>query len=173
VKAPIEPAGYLEALKREIRAVDPGQPVSEVRTLGEVVDSSTARRRFNTLVIATFACIGLLLVAAGIFGTMSTFVAQRRHEIGVRMALGADDRKILRLVFVYVTRLAAAGIVVGTVGVLASTQVIESLLYSVSPMDPTILVGGAGFVVVVGLLGAMLPAAQAMRIDPSVVLRTD
>jgi predicted permease len=173
LKTDVPVRSLLEPLKREIRAVSPEQPVSEVRSMDELVASMTVRRRFNTLLISTFAAIGLVLVAMGVFGMMSTFVTQRRHEIGVRMALGADVKRVIGLILGYSSRLLAIGVAAGLIGLLASTRLLATLLYAVSPTDPAILVGGSALVVVVGLIGAVLPALRAARVEPVAALRNE
>lgn len=165
--------GLRGALKSEIRRLAPEQAVSEMRTLDEVIASVTVRRRFNTLLISIFSVVGIVLVAMGVFGMMSTFVTQRQHEIGVRMALGADQPRVLSLVFGYSMRLLGIGVAVGLAVILASGKLIESLLYAVNPADPIILVGGTAFVFLIGLLGAFLPAIQAARVDPVAALRSE
>jgi ABC-type antimicrobial peptide transport system permease subunit len=112
------------------------------------------------------------LVAMGVFGMMSTFVTQRQHEIGVRMALGADHRRVLRLVFGYSIRLLGIGLLAGLAVTLLSGRLMESLLYAVDPADPFILVAGTAFVLLIGLLGAFLPALRAARVDPVAALRS-
>jgi ABC-type antimicrobial peptide transport system permease subunit len=109
----------------------------------------------------------------GVFGMMSTFVTQRQHEIGVRMALGADQPRVLSLVFGYSMRLLGIGVAVGLAVILASGKLIESLLYAVNPADPIILVGGTAFVFLIGLLGAFLPAIRAAKVDPVAALRSE
>lgn len=161
----------LGVLKEEIWSVDSMQPVSDVRTMDQILSSANERRRFNTLLMSIFALLGLMLLAAGIFGMMSNFVTQRSHEIGVRIALGADTLRVLGLVLGYAGRLLVLGVAIGIAAALASSRLLEGLLYAVSPTDPTILVLGLFFVVLIGLLGAVTPALRATRIDPVVTLR--
>jgi putative ABC transport system permease protein len=160
------------ALREEIRSLAPEQSVSEIETLDEVISSATLRRRFNTLLISIFSLVSIILVAMGVFGMMSTFVTQRQHEIGVRMALGADHRRVLRLVFGYSIRLLGIGLLAGLAVTLLSGRLMESLLYAVDPADPFILVAGTAFVLLIGLLGAFLPALRAARVDPVAALRS-
>jgi len=165
--------GLREALRSEIRGLAPEQSVSEMQTLDEVIASATVRRRFNTLLITIFSAVGIVLVAMGVFGMMSTFVTQRQHEIGVRMALGADQPRVLRLVFGYSMRLLGIGVAVGLAVILVSGKLIESLLYAVNPADPVVLMGGTAFVLLIGLLGAFMPALRAARVDPVAALRKE
>lgn len=162
-----------ELLRSEVRAVAPEQSVEEIQTLGEVIASSTMRRRFNTLLITTFSVVGIILVAMGVFAMMSTFVTQRQHEIGVRMALGADQPWVLRMVFGYSMRLLGIGAAVGLVVILISGKLLESLLYAVDPADPIVLMGGTAFVLMIGLMGAFIPALRATRVDPAAALRKE
>jgi putative ABC transport system permease protein len=142
-----------------------------MQTLDEVIASATVRRRFDTLLITIFSAVGIVLVAMGVFGMMSTFVTQRQHEIGVRMALGADQPRVLRLIFGYSIRLLGIGVAVGLAVILVSGKLIESLLYAVNPADPVVLMGGTAFVLLIGLLGAFMPALRATRVDPVAALR--
>lgn len=173
VRSDVALGGLRELLRNEIRDLAPEQSVSEIQPLNQVIASATVRRRFNTLLISIFSLVGIVLVAMGIFGMMSTFVSQRRHEIGVRMALGADQPRVLRLVFGYSMRLLGTGIAVGLALILVSGKLIESLLYAVNPSDPVILIGGTAFVLLIGLLGAFLPAMRALRVDPVAALRSE
>ena len=173
VRSDVALEGLRELLRNEIRELAPEQSVSEIQTLDQVIASATVRRRFNTLLITIFSVVGIVLVAMGVFGMMSTFVTQRRHEIGVRMALGADQPRVLRLVFGYSMRLLGIGVAVGLAVILVSRKLIESLLYAVNPADPVILIGGTALVVLIGLLGAFLPAMRAVRVDPVAALRSE
>lgn len=165
--------GLRGVLRDRIRSLAPEQSVTEIQTFDEVIASVTMRRRFNTLLISIFSLVGIVLVAMGVFGMMSTFVTQRQHEIGIRMALGADQIRVLRLVFGYSMRLLGIGIAVGLVVILVSGKLIESLLYAVDPADPIVLMGGTAFVLLIGLLGAFMPALRATRIDPGAALRIE
>ncbi len=173
VRSDVALDGLREVLRNEIRDLAPEQSVSEIQTLDQVIASATMRRRFNTLLISIFSLVGIVLVAMGVFGMMSTFVAQRRHEIGVRMALGADQPRVLRLVFGYSVRLLAVGVAVGLAVILVSGRLIESLLYAVNPADPILLLGGTALVLLIGLLGAFMPALRATRVDPVAALRSE
>ncbi len=173
LRSAVEPRILIRSLKEEIRSVDPQQPVSEIRTMDQILQSASARRRFNTLLIALFAGMGVILVAAGIFGLMSTFVTQRTQEIGVRMALGADTQGVLRLVIGQLIQLLVFGVLVGGIAVFASTRLIASLLYGVSPTEPLVLAGGTLFVALLAFMGSLVPALRAARIDPVAALRTE
>ena len=170
-KAPT--ASLVGPFKAAVRSLDPSQPVSELRTMGQILHIEDERRRFNTLLITLFAALGTILVVAGVYALMSTFVTQRRQEIGVRMALGARAAGVVRLVLGQGTWLLLAGLGGGLAAALASTRLLQGLLYGVSATEPAVLVAGAAFVALVALLGSLVPALKAARIDPSTVLRAE
>ncbi len=167
------PLSLVGAVRQEVARVDPNQPISDIRTTADVLSSTLARRRFNTLLIGIFATIALILVAAGIYGVMSFYVAQRRHEIGIRVALGARRADVQKLVLGRGLSLAAIGVVVGLVGVFATTKLTASMVYGVSPIDLMTVVGGTTFLVVIGLLGSLVPALRATRVNPILALREE
>jgi len=173
VRTELDPLSVVASIRREVAELDTNQPISDVRTTAGILDSALARRRFNTLLIGIFATIALILVAAGIYGVTSFFVAERTHEIGLRMALGAGWSSVQKLVLARGLKLAAIGVVVGSVGVVATTKLTESMVYGVSPTDPVTLIGGTLFLVGLGLLGSFLPALRASRVDPIVALREE
>jgi putative ABC transport system permease protein len=173
VRTDEDPLSLAGAVRQEVARVDPYQPISDIRTTADVLSSTLARRRFNTLLIGIFATIALILVAAGIYGVMSFFVAQRTHEIGIRVAMGARWSGVQRLVLVQGLKLAAIGIVFGLAGVVATTKLTESMVYGLSPTDPATLFAGAVFLVSLGLLGSLLPALRASRVDPILALRDE
>jgi ABC-type antimicrobial peptide transport system permease subunit len=153
--------------------VDPNQPLSDIRTTADVLSFTLARRRFHTLLIGIFATIALILVTAGIYGVMSFFVAQRTHEIGIRVALGAGRSGVQSLVLGQGLKLAAIGVALGLAGVFATTKLTESMVYGVSPTDPTTLALGTLALVALGLLASMVPAFRAARVDPILALREE
>jgi ABC-type antimicrobial peptide transport system permease subunit len=173
VRTDENPLSLVGAVRQEVARVDPNQPISDIRTTADVLSSTLARRRFNTLLVGIFATIALILVSAGIYGVMTFFVAQRTHEIGVRVAMGASWSGVQKLVLGQGLKLAMLGVVVGLAGVFATTKLTASMVYGVSPTDPATLVGGIVFLVGVGLLGSLLPALRASRVDPILALRED
>jgi putative ABC transport system permease protein len=166
-----DPAALAESIRREVRAVDPNEPVFGVRTMDTVVASALAERRFTMLLLALFAATALVLSAIGIYGVMAYFVTQRTHEIGIRMALGASRRDVIGMVLVVGARLAAAGVVLGLIGALAVTRAIETLLFDVSPRDPGTLVALSATLTAVALVACYVPARRATRVDPIRALR--
>lgn len=169
----VDPLSVVPAIRMEIGKVDADLPISDIRTTDTLVAESIARRRFNTILVVLFASLGLILVAAGIFGVMSFFVNQKSHEIGVRMALGANRSGVLTLVLSQGVKLAAVGIAAGLVGVLATIKLTERMVYGVQPADPLTLAGGILFLVVLGLLASVVPARRATKVDPVVALRQE
>ena len=171
VRTTHDPSMLAESLRREVRAVDPNEPVFGVRTMEEVVAAALAERRFTMLLLALFAVTALLLSAIGIYGVMAYFVTQRTHEIGIRMALGASPGDVVGMVLGQGVRLAAAGVAAGIIGALAVTRAIATLLFGVSPRDPATLVALAGALTVVALVACYVPARRATRVDPIRALR--
>jgi len=171
VRTKQDPAALAESIRREVRAVDPNEPVFSVRTMDAVVASTFAERRFTMLLLALFAVTALALSAIGIYGVMAYFVTQRTHEIGIRMALGASPRDVRRMVVGQGVRLAAAGVLVGMAGALAITRALGALLYAVSPRDPATLAALSAALAAVALLACYVPARRATRVDPITALR--
>jgi len=166
-----DPSMLAESIRREVRAVDPNEPVFSVRTMEAVVASALAERRFTMLLLALFAVTALLLSGIGIYGVMAYFVTQRTHEIGIRMALGATSRDVIGMVLGQGVRLAAAGVAAGIIGALAITRVIATLLFGVSPRDPGTLVALSVTLTIVALVACYVPARRATRVDPIRALR--
>ena len=168
-----DPAAVAGAMVRKIRELDPTIAVYDVRTMTDRMSDSMARQRFSTLMLGAFAVFALILAVVGVYGVMSHLVAQGAHDIGVRMALGAERTRILMMVLRQGMELTAAGIVVGLLGAIALTRVMASLLFGVSVTDlvtfstvPLILISTA-------LVATYLPALRATRVDPVVALRDE
>jgi len=161
------------ALRREVWAIDSDLPVSRVSSMEEVVAESVGQQRFNTLLIGLFAATALILAAVGVYGVMSHAVAQRTHEIGVRLALGARGRDILGMIIRQGLALTVIGLAVGLAVALALVRVMSSLLYKVSTTDPLIYGGVAAALTLSALLACYIPARRATKVDPMVALRHD
>lgn len=173
VRTSINPAALAGAVRHEIAAVDPLQPVSGVSTMEEIVDASVMQQRFAVFLFMIFAAIALLLAATGIFGVISSTVTQRTHEIGIRMALGADKQSILRLVASHGLRPALIGAVAGVFASLGLSQFLTSMLFSIKPTDPPTFLLVTGVLAMVAAIACYLPARRAMRVDPIVALRCE
>ena len=166
-----EPESLVSAVRGEIAAIDPDQTIYRVATLEQTLSDSVAPRRFNMLLLGIFAFIALTLATVGIYGVMAFSVTQRTHEIGIRMALGAERRDVLGLIVREALRLMLAGSLLGVGGAWALTRSLTSFLYDVRPTDPlTFLVVPAGLVAV-AIVASYIPARRAAKVDPMVALR--
>jgi putative ABC transport system permease protein len=165
------PSALVPSIRGELAQMDKDQPLFNVRTMDQVMAESIARQRFNMLLIAIFAGVGLILASVGIYGVMSYTVTQRTHEIGVRMALGASARDVLRMVVRQGMRLAFIGTGIGLVAAFLLTRLLSSLLFSVSVTDPVTFLLISLLLIIVALLACFIPARRATRVDPMVALR--
>ncbi|HEV2492031.1 MAG TPA: ABC transporter permease [Terriglobia bacterium] len=170
MRASAPPASVLPAVRKIVRELDPDE-VPRLHTFEQVFSASLETRRFNLMLIGVFAGAALLLAAVGIYGVMAYWVARRRREIGVRMALGAVPGDVLRLVLSHSSWTIAAGLVLGLAGSLALTRTMKSLLFDVSAADPVTFAGVALLLAGVALLACYIPARRAMKVDPMVALR--
>ena len=166
-----DPAAVAPAIQREIRSLDPNQPVSDVRTMNQVMADWVSRSRFNTLLLGIFAGLATLLSAVGIFGVMNYSVALRTREIGLRLAVGAQPRQVLILILKQGLLLTIVGVVVGLAAAFALTRLLSGLLFGVTAVDATTFASISVLLVIVSLLACYLPARRAMRIDPLTALR--
>jgi predicted permease len=166
-----DPMRLVPAVRREVQGLDPDLPIFNARTLEQMVGESVSQPRFYMLLLAIFAATALALSAVGIFGVMSYMVAQRTREIGIRMALGAAPRAVLRMVVGGAVVLALLGVGLGLVGALAGSRLLAALLFGVSPTDPATLASVAAILTGVAIAASYLPARRAVRVDPMVALR--
>jgi len=171
IRAQGDPANLAAAVRREVSAIDPDQPIAAVRTMDEWLKTSTSNQRYRTSLLALFALIALVLAATGIYGVMSYSVTQRTHEIGVRMALGARRFDVLKLVVSQGMILVAIGVALGLIGAVALTRVMSSLLFNVTPKDPLTFAVVALFLPLVAFIACYLPARRGTKVDPLVALR--
>ncbi len=160
-------AGPIEEALRQ----STGLPVTQVRSMDEVVSLSTARQRFNMLLMTVFGAMALLLAAIGIYGLMAYSVAQRTQEIGIRLALGADGRQVRNMVVQQGMRLALAGVVIGLAAAWALARLIASLLFGVKARDPLVFIAVPLVLALVALIAVWLPANRAARVSPVESLR--
>jgi putative ABC transport system permease protein len=166
-----DPLGAAGALRRAVKEVDPDVPVADLMTMEQRVAQSVTQPRVNTLLLGVFAGVALVLAAVGIYGVMSYGVEQRTREIGIRMALGAKQGDVLRLVVGQGMAPVAAGVALGLAGAFAVTRLIGSMLYGVSATDPVTFLAVTVFLVAVALVASYLPARRATRVAPTEALR--
>jgi len=167
----LDPVQLANTVKQAITAVDKDQPIQAVRMMDELAADSVALRRASMVLLAIFAAVALLLAALGIYSVMSYTVSQRTQEIGIRMALGAQQMDVLRLVAREAVLLALAGVALGLLGAFALTRFLATLLYSVQPTDPVTFLAVSVLLTAVALLASYLPARRAAKVDPIVALR--
>jgi predicted permease len=167
------PASVVEGIRAEIRRAAPDLPIESSVTMDEAVAASVAQPRFRMVLLALFATAATLIATCGLYGLMAYAVTQRRRELGVRMALGAEPRDVLRLVLTRALRIVAAGMVVGLAGAVGVTRVLQRFLFGVTPTDPIVFAIVTLLLMAVGLLAAWLPARRATRIDPCAALRAE
>ncbi|HLM55877.1 MAG TPA: ABC transporter permease [Pyrinomonadaceae bacterium] len=171
VRTASDPALFADVVRREVAALDPAQAVAALKTTSQLFSENVARPRFNTLLLALLSLLAALLAAVGIYGVMSYAVRQRTHEIGIRLALGAQPRDVLRMVVRQGMALALAGILGGLLAAAAATRLLSGLLYDVSAFDPLTFSSTALTLTFVALLASYLPARRATKVDPTEALR--
>ena len=171
IRAPVDSAALASAVRRELDAIDPNQPIARVRTMDEWIARAVAAPRYQTTLLGLFAALAMCLAAVGIYGVMSYSVNQRTREIGVRMALGARRGNVLGLVLRQGMSLVVIGVVIGLIGAFALTRVIGSLLFDVGARDPATFSGVAVLLAAVAFVACIIPARRATKVDPMVALR--
>jgi predicted permease len=164
------PASLVPVIQEQLRQAT-GLPVTDVHSMDEVVALSTARQRFNMLLMTVFGCSALLLAAIGIYGLMAYSVEQRTQEIGIRLALGAEQSRVRNMVVGHGTALALAGVVIGIAAAFGLTRYLESLLFGVKAHDPIVFFSVPAVLIVVALFAVWLPALRASKVNPAVSLR--
>jgi putative ABC transport system permease protein len=168
-----DPAGYATAARAAVHEIDPNQPVGRVRPMQSIVAESVSSRRFTMFLVGTFAVLALVLSVVGLYAVISFSVAERTHEMGLRVALGASPASLLRLVLSEGLFLVATGIVVGLGGAFVMTRFLESMLFGVRAYDAVTFVAVPLLLIVAALLGCLVPARRATRVDPMVALRAE
>ena len=171
VRSTLDDASIASAVRREVQAVDPAQPIYAVQTMKLVIENTVRDKSLNTTLLSVFAGVSLLLAVIGVYGVMSYTVAQHTREIGIRMALGAQPSAILKLIVGRGLVLVGVGAAIGVFASFGLTRFIENMLFGVTPTDPLTFVAIVALLGLVALLACLIPAQRAMRVDPIVVLR--
>jgi putative ABC transport system permease protein len=173
VRTAVAPESMVPSVVGAIHAVDSEQPVVEVHTMDEVIGESVAQQRFAMRLLTAFAGLALLLAAVGIYGVLSYTVRQRVQEIGIRMALGAGARDVVRMVLLEGIKPTGVGVALGLAGAAALGRVLSSLVFGITPRDVTTFAAVSLVVFIVGLVATLLPALRATKVDPLLALRAD
>jgi ABC-type antimicrobial peptide transport system permease subunit len=166
VRSSTPAASLVPAISRELAALDPEIPISSVRTLDEVLAGSVAEERFRVRILGLFALVALGLAALGVYAVMGLAVAQRGREIGIRMALGAREKDVLRLLILESMKPVLWGVAAGGTGAFFLSRLLESLLFRIEPRDPATFAGVAFVLALTALLAALVPTLRATRVDP-------
>ena len=171
IKAAGDPNQLIAAARQQVKAIDPDQPIYEVRTMHEIRAESVAPERLNLTLLSIFAGIALVLAIVGIYGVMSYSVTQRTHEIGIRMAIGAQPRDVFRMVLGQGMMLALIGVGIGLLGAFALTRLMATMLFGVEPTDPATFAAIAVLLTTVALVACYIPGRRATKVDPVISLR--
>jgi putative ABC transport system permease protein len=172
-RATADPRGLVNAARDVAHSLDKNAPVYGVRTLEEILGRSVATQRFNTLLLGLFAAVALILAAVGIYGAISCSVSQSTHEIGVRVALGAQASDVIKLIVGQGMLLTLVGVVIGLVAAYGLTRLMSKLLYAVTVTDPLTFTFAPLLLAAVAWLACYLPARRATKVDPMVALRNE
>ena len=168
-----DPKALASAVRREVQAIDPEQPITQVATMEENISNSLAARRLTMSLLGAFAALALALASVGLYGVMALSVTQRTRELGIRLALGASRRKVFQLVLGQGVTLISIGMGLGLVGAIAAGRALSSVLYGVGALDVSALAIAIASLAVVALLACWLPARRATLVDPIEALRTE
>lgn len=171
VKTPSTVAGLGDVLQNEVRRVDSDQPVYNISSLEEIMLTAASRRRFSMLLVAIFAAAALVLAAIGIYGVVSYTVSHRSHEIGIRMAMGAQPRQVINLILGQAITLVIIGLAVGLGAALVLTRFLAGFLFGIKPADPVTFVAISAVLMAVALMASYIPARRAAKVDPAIALR--
>jgi putative ABC transport system permease protein len=160
-------------IRRQLHDLDPDMPFAEVQTMDEVVEAETGGQRFTTVLLASFAAAGLVLAAVGIYGVVSFLVAQRKQELAVRIAMGANRVNVVWLVLKQGLETAALGAAIGLFGAWTTQKLVKGLLFGISPVDRLTFLGAAAFLLTVAAIASAIPGVRVLKIDPAQTLRQD
>jgi putative ABC transport system permease protein len=173
VKTSTPPLAAASMVKSALARIDPEQPVSRIRTMDDIVSESIGGRSFPMLLLTLFAAVALVLAAIGVYGVVSYLVSQRTREIGIRVALGARKREVVRLVVGRALAPVVAGLALGAMGGVLSARILATLLYGVSPSDPSVIAGIVAALGTTAMVASWIPARRAASVDPLVALRDE
>jgi ABC-type antimicrobial peptide transport system permease subunit len=174
VRTSLEPTTLVRSITAQVYAIDPSQPVSFVQTLDAAIqEDAYSTPRFNLILLSVFAAMGLVLAIVGVYGVMSAAVAQQRHEIGVRMALGAGTRTVAGMIIMRGSKLLLVGMALGLAGSLLAARLLARQVWNVAPVDPVAFTIVSAVLLGAGLQACLWPALRAARTDPVVALRQD
>ena len=173
LRARDEPEGYASVARAAVHEIDPNQPTGRIRSMNAVVDDAVSRQRFTMWLAGTFAGLALVLSLVGLYAVVSYSVAERTQELGVRYALGASPAKLLGLVLLDGLKLAGIGVMLGVLGSLAASRFLQAQLFGITAHDPRTFAGVALLLVCAAIVGCLVPARRATRIDPMTALRTE
>jgi putative ABC transport system permease protein len=173
VRTAADPRSALNSIRAAVSALDRDVPVGRLYTIDQLMNESVAAPRFRTTLVTVFAVLGLVLAGIGIYGVMAYTVSERTRELGVRFALGATTRDVMRMVLAEAFALAAAGVVLGLAGAVAMTRLLAALLFGVTPTDPATFASIAAILIAIAVAGSYVPARRATRVDPIATLRSE
>jgi len=168
-----DPVALVNAARSAVQAIDANQPIARVRTMEQIVTTSVANRRFQMILIGLFALLAVTLAVVGLYAVVSYSVAERIHEMGLRLALGARPANLLGLILREGLRLVGLGVALGVAAALLLTRFLEALLFGVRARDTMTFVLASGILLAAGVLGCLAPARRAMRVDPAIALRAE
>ena len=173
VRARMAPAGLAGSIRTAVRGVDPKLVVLNVRPMDTIVGDTIASRKFNATLLGLFAALALALAATGVYGVLQYSVIQRKREMGIRIAIGATASDMIRLIVGQAVGLAVIGVTIGLAGAFALTRVIRALLFNTNPLDVLTFVASAAVLLLIAVLASYLPARRALRVDPTIAMRTE
>ena len=173
VRSTRSPASLVPEVRGALRTYDPSLPTGDFYQLEQLIDNAVAPRRLTTRLLGFFSALALTLAAIGLYGVISQSVVQRAQEIGIRMAIGAQQRQVLGLVLGSGLRLVAIGVAIGLAGAFALTRVLQTLLFGITAHDPLTFAGNAALLIAVATAACVLPALRATRVNPIIALRAE
>ncbi|HEX4228983.1 MAG TPA: ABC transporter permease [Bryobacteraceae bacterium] len=173
VKSRVDPAALISAIRHVVASVDKDQPIFAIATMEQLVDDSVSTRRITLILLGLFSVLALVLAAIGIYGVISYAVAQRTHEIGIRLALGAQSKDVVRMILAQGATITGAGVVIGIIAALGLTRLMSKLLFAVSAADPSTFAAVAIMLMLIAMVACYIPARRTLRVDPMIALRDE